>query len=38
MRTEPEEYEGGGLLLVFLGIVILVWVLRALFTAADQSK
>jgi hypothetical protein len=34
---EDEEANGSGLL-VILGFVLILYVLRALFSAADQSK
>jgi hypothetical protein len=36
--SEPEEYQGGGLMAVFLGLLILFWIGRAIFSGADQTK
>lgn len=35
MKNEEDDHSGLVIVVVF---VILVWVLRALFSAADQSK
>lgn len=37
MSPEDEQANNSGLL-VLLGFVLIIWVLRALFSAADQTK
>lgn len=36
--SEPEEYDGAGVMGVFVGLLIIYWILKAIISQADNTK